>query len=313
MEKTTQANNFDCIIIGGGPAGVTAGIYATRAGLKTVIIEEMVVGGQASFTYEIDNYPGFSKISGMELGTKFAEHAENLGVEMVFDSITHMELEGEQKTIETAYSGTYTAKTAILCLGAKPRKLGLPNEEQFIGKGLSFCATCDGAFHAGKTVAVVGGGNSALEEALFLAKTSEKVHLVHMLGEYQANHSMIQKVLNEPKIECHLNSQVVELHGQDMLSSITIKNSQTNEIQEINLSGLFVAIGRVPSTEPVKEIVETDAQGYIVSNEDMQTNVAGVFVAGDVRQKKIRQIVTACSDGAIAAISANSYIIENQK
>ena len=264
MEKTTQANNFDCIIIGGGPAGVTAGIYATRAGLKTVIIEEMVVGGQASFTYEIDNYPGFSKISGMELGTKFAEHAENLGVEMVFDSITHMELEGEQKTIETAYSGTYTAKTAILCLGAKPRKLGLPNEEQFIGKGLSFCATCDGAFHAGKTVAVVGGGNSALEEALFLAKTSEKVHLVHMLGEYQANHSMIQKVLNEPKIKCHLNSQVVELHGQDMLSSITIKNSQTNEIQEINLSGLFVAIGRVPSTESVKEIVETDAQGYIV-------------------------------------------------
>jgi len=301
---------YDTIIIGGGPAGITAGIYATRSGLKTLIIESMVVGGQSALTYEIDNYPGFTKISGMELGSKFAEHAESLGVEFVFDTIKSMSLEGEEKIFETVYSGSFSAPSVIICVGAKPRTLGLDNEEKFIGRGISFCATCDGAFYKDKTVAVVGGGNSALEEALFLSKNCAKVYLLHMLDNFQANDSMVEKMKAEPKIEYYLNTRVLNVDGDTNLKKIHVQDSEADTERDIDVDGMFIAIGRVPATDMFKEVVEMDKYGYIIADEDLRTNVEGVFVAGDARQKKVRQIITACSDGAIAAVSANSYLIE---
>lgn len=304
-----EIKQYDVIIIGAGPAGITAGIYATRSGLKTVIIEEMVVGGQSALTYEIDNYPGFSKISGMELGSRFAEHAESLGVEFVYDSISEINLESEVKVVSTVYSGRLEAPSIILCMGAKPRRLGLAKEEQFIGNGISFCATCDGAFYKDKVVAVVGGGNSALEEALFLAQNCKKVYVFHMLNTFQANDSMVEKLKKEKKIEYKLNTQVIELLGNTNLQSVNILNSKTGKSENLEIDGLFVAIGRVPATDTIKNTVNCDDQGYIIADDEMATNITGVYVAGDIRQKKLRQIVTACSDGAISAVSVNSYLI----
>ena len=305
-----ETTKYDVIIVGGGPAGITAGIYATRSGLKTLIIENMVVGGQSALTYEIDNYPGFAKISGMELGSKFSEHAEALGVEFVFDNIKTMSLEGEEKIFETVYSGSFSAPSVILCVGARPRTLGLDNEDKFIGRGISFCATCDGAFYKDKTVAVIGGGNSALEEALFLSKNCAKVYLLHMLDNFQANDSMVVKMKSEPKIEYYLTTRVISVNGDTNLKTIHVQDTSSDTERDINVDGMFIAIGRVPATDMFKGVIEMDQYGYILADEDMKTNIDGVFVAGDARQKKLRQIITACSDGAIAAVNANTYLIE---
>lgn len=300
-------NIYDTIIIGSGPAGVTAAIYATRFGLKTLVIEEMGVGGQINWTGEIDNYPGFKSITGAELAEKMRDHAEALGAEILYDNVSSYDLEGEIKKLSTDYSGDFYTKSIIICQGAKPRKLNLENEDKFVGRGVSYCALCDGGFYKDKTVAVVGGGNSALEEAILLSKTCKKVYIIHMLNNFQGNQKNIEKVKTIENIEIKMTSEIKNIIGEDKLEKVLVLNSETKLEETLDLDGIFIAIGRVPNTEKLK-MLETDKYGYILTDENMKTNINGIYVAGDIRQKNVRQIVTACSDGAIAATSVATYI-----
>ena len=300
--------NYDLIIVGAGPAGVTAGIYATRFNLKVLIVEKMNTGGQVNLTSKIDNYPAFSEIEGFELAQKLHEHAEKLGVEFLFDEVKNIKFDEKVKVVETEYSGEVTAPCVVLALGARPRKLGLINEENFTGRGVCYCAVCDGGFYKDKEVVVVGGGNSALEDAFLLKNIAKKVTLVHVLDTFQANASMIEKLKNDDKIEYFTQTEVVDICGEDKLASVKVRNTVTGEEKEIVADGLFISIGRVPNSELVKDVLTVDKNGYIEADEDMQTSIAGVYAVGDVRTKKIRQIVTACSDGAIAATNAYYFL-----
>ena len=303
---------YDILIIGGGPAGLTAGIYGRRAGKKVLIIERMMSGGQVALTSIVENYPGVETTDGISLATKMFEQATNLGVEFVYSDVLEYDLLGKTKIVRT-HEGTFEGKTIILCLGASARQLNLENEKKFLGRGVSYCATCDGNFFKDKTVAVVGGGNTSLEDSLYLSNLAKKVYVIHRRDKFKGDEILVERLeckSERHNIEILLNSRVIKIDGADKLSAITVENCLTKEQKVLNVDGLFVAIGRKPDTELLTN-VELDENGYIITNDRMETNLEGVFSAGDVRKKQLRQIITACSDGAIASVSASEYITKN--
>ena len=300
--------NFDVLIIGGGPSGLTAGIYAVRAGLSVAVVEKQFAGGQIANTESVENYPALLNVSGFELATKMLEHAEKLGVKIIYDNVLDCKFDNKGKVVVLESGNEINAKAVILCAGATPRKLGLQNEDKFVGRGISYCATCDGAFYKDKIVAVVGGGNTAVSDCLYLAKFANQVHLIHRRDKLRASKADTEKLINSG-VNIIYNSVVSEIVGENKLSHIKLQNVENKEINEMQVDGVFVAIGQIPSN--ICPQIARDEYGYILADEDMKTNIDGVFVAGDVRQKKVRQVVTAVSDGAIAAEMANEYILNN--
>ena len=298
---------YDLIIIGSGPAGMAAGIYAGRAGLKTLIIESMFAGGQAATTYEVGNYPGFESITGPELSMKMEAHAKKYGAETMYADVTRVELSGDVKKVWTGEE-EHTSRTVILAMGAKPREVGVDGERRLRGAGVSYCATCDGAFFRGKEVAVIGGGNVAVEDALYLSQFCSEVYLIHRRKEMRADKTLQVALLNNKKITPIWNSTVEEINGADSVEELLLSNKVTNEKSNLAVSGIFVAIGTIPNTGIVAKQIKLTETGHIQTNEEMQTGIDGVFAAGDIRKKTLWQIVTAVADGAIAGNMAAQYI-----
>lgn len=304
---------YDVVIVGSGPAGLSAAIYAARAKLKTLVIEEKPLsGGQIINTYEVDNYPGLPGISGFELAQKMREHADKLQVEFKTSKVTKMEDRGDDKIIEAGNQKIET-KTIVIASGAEHRKLNVPGEERLTGMGVSYCATCDGAFFKNRTVAVVGGGDVALEDALFLARGCEKVYLIHRRDELRGAKVLQEQVFNNDRIEILYDTVVEEINGADMVENITIYNRKKNSRKQLPVNGVFIAVGILPNNEAVLADVELDEQGYIKAGENCVTNIKGIFAAGDVRTKQLRQVVTAAADGANAVTSVENYLISLKK
>ena len=300
----------DVAIIGAGPAGLTAAIYASRAGMKTLIFEQMAPGGQITSTHKLENYPGFpGGIAGSDFSLALKEQAESFGAELRSEKILRMELGGQPKSIISS-QGEYEAKTVILALGASPRKLGIAGEEEYTGNGVSYCATCDGAFFRGMEVCVVGGGDTALEDAIYLANLAKKVSVIHRRDTFRAQHVLVERARAKENIEFILDTVPVKIEGGMELESILLKNAKTGEERSLPIAGCFVAIGHEPDTRLVEGQVYLDSQGYIIAGENTLTNVPGVFAAGDVRTKTLRQVVTAVSDGAVAQQAAQEYLLE---
>lgn len=300
---------YDLAILGGGPAGITAAIYASRARLNTIWIDKnFVPGGQITATYEVDNYPGMPGISGMDLGEAFGEHARKLGLEPKREKILSLEnISGDIKTIHTK-KNEYQARTIILAFGAEHRKLDIPGEDDLGGLGVSYCATCDGAFYKDRTAVVVGGGNAAAEDAVFLSGLCKKVYLVHRRDELRADKAIQEKVFGCENIEMVWENIPLEILGQDEVTGIKIRNVKTGEERELDTDGVFIAVGIVPNTTLVEDQLELDENGYICAGEEGITSAAGVFAAGDIRTKALRQVVTAVSDGANAVASVQKYL-----
>lgn len=297
---------YDIIIIGAGPAGLTAAIYGRRAEKSVLVIEKGGFGGQVTFSPKIENYPGFNELTGAELADKMVEHAISLGAEFELETVTEIR-NGEIKEVITE-NGTFTAKTVIIATGAAHRHLGVAGEENYIGNGISFCAVCDGAFYAGQDVTVIGGGNSALQEAILLSATSKKVTIIQNLPTLTGEEAL-QKILREKEnVEIICSSVVSGFEGEDALTGIRITNTDTNTESTVPCDGCFVAIGLIPATDFIKDTVTLNAYGYIDAGESCKTNLDGIFVAGDCRSKEIRQITTATADGATAALAAIKYI-----
>lgn len=301
---------YDLIIIGSGPAGLAAAIYAQRAMLKTLVLEASYVsGGQIINTYEIDNYPGFPGESGMELGKAFREHADKLGAEFVTARVTGIDA-GDVKVVHTK-KADYEAKAIIIATGAVNRKLGVAGEEELSGSGVSYCATCDGAFFKGSDVAVCGGGDVALEDALYLARGCTKVHLIHRRNEFRGAKCLEDQVRSTSNIEIHTPAVIKEIKGNGVVESIVVENTGTGSVEELPVKGAFIAVGMTPNTGFLKDVVELNEGGYIVAGEDTKTSVPGIFAAGDVRTKRLRQVITAAADGAVAVTYAEEYIREH--
>lgn len=302
---------YDAVIVGGGPGGYAAALYCARAGLSTVVLEKLAPGGQMGLTAQIDNYPGFDEgISGFALGDKMRKGAERFGAKTQVTEVLSLQLEGAEKQIETA-DGTILGRTVILATGARAKGLGLPGEEALAGRGLSFCAACDGMFYRGKTVVVVGGGNSAAGDALLLSRLCQKVILVHRRDTLRASRVYHKPLLEAENVEVRWNSTVTQLLQDIRLTGVRIKNSVTGEETDLTCDGLFISIGRAPATELVKDQLTLDPAGYVVADESTRTNLPGVFAVGDVRTKALRQVVTAAADGAVAAHYAEAYLTED--
>ena len=306
-------NNFDVIVVGGGPAGLTAGIYLSRAKIKTLILNEGTAGGQIVLTHEIANYPGVEKINGYQLSSIMRKQAQSFGCNVRANvKITSLDLSGEEKIVEVNGKETFRSNAVILATGGRSRTIGAPGEDKFKGMGISYCATCDGDFFQDKNIIVVGGGNSALEEAVSLTKYASSVTVVHQFDHFQAFESAIEEAKSNPKISFIMESEIQEFKGEQSLKSVTIKNMRTGEVSEKEINGVFILIGYVPSTEKVKDIVKLNERNEILTDENMATNIPGVFAAGDSRHKKYRQVTTAVSDGTIAALASIDYL-ENAK
>lgn len=298
---------YDLLVLGGGPAGITAGIYAKRAGLNVAIIEKNMPGGAVNTTFEVENFTGFSKIGGMELATKMFEHLSNLNVPIIFDEVKCAKIEGDIKTVE-CFGGVYQAKSVILAFGASVRKLNLENEKKFVGRGVSYCATCDGNLFKGEKVALVGGGNTALEDALYLANICSDVYLIHRRNEFRGVDILSKQVESKGNIHLVLNSVVSEISGDDRLKTVVVKDLESGVAQNLDVSALFVCIGRGPDTEMIDGNLKLDENGYIKTDETCKTSVEGVYACGDIRTTPLRQIITACADGAIAATKAFEFV-----
>ncbi len=300
---------YDLLIIGSGPAGLAAAIYAQRARLSTLVLEkEYISGGQVVNTYEVDNYPGLPGINGFELGVKFREHADRLGAKFLTAEVKDIIIEETVKKVATS-EGTFQARALILAMGAVHRELGVPGEKELAGMGVSYCATCDGAFFKERTVAVVGGGDVAVEDAIFLARGCKKVYLIHRRDELRAAKSLQERLFSCENVEILWNTVVQEINGEDHVESIKVKNVTTGEQNCMDMDGIFVAVGILPNSEIVRGLVDMDEGGYILAGEDGATNRKGVFAAGDIRKKSLRQIVTAVSDGANAVTSVQEYLM----
>ena len=305
MEK-----KYDVIVLGGGPAGYTAAMYTARAGLSTLVIEKLFAGGQMTQTPNIENYPGFPEgIDGVLLGMNFQAGAQKAGVKTVNAEVTAVELRGREKVLTTA-EGEFIGSAVIIATGADHKHLGLPREWELTGKGVAYCATCDGMFYRGKTVAVVGGGNSAASEALVLSRIAKKVYLIHRRDSLRASKTYHEPLQQAENVEFVWDSQVSELLGQEKLSGVKVQNVRTGEEKELQLDGLFVSIGRNPATELFRGQLELDERGYIVADESTRTSLPGVYAVGDVRTKEVRQIVTAAADGAVAAYYAEEQLLK---
>ncbi len=297
----------ELLIIGGGAAGLTAGLYGVRAGRRTVLIERMFAGGQITTTHRLENYPGFPQgIGGVEIGMAMMEQAERFGLEIQYDTVNSLELDGAVKTARCE-GGDWQAKAVILCMGAEPRRLGVEREDELRGRGVSYCATCDGAFYQDKAVAVVGGGDTACEDALYLAALARKVYLIHRRDELRAAGILRQRVMENERIQVLWNTQVEALLGDGQLEGLALKGENKGELQA---DGLFIAVGTTPQAQLVQGALKLDAQGAIVTDERMRTELPGVYAAGDVRATPLRQVVTAAADGAVAATEAAKYLME---
>ena len=299
---------YDIIIIGSGPAGLSAAIYAQRACLDTIVIEKNgISGGQVLNTWEVDNYPGFPGVTGFELSRQFREHANKLGARVVQDEVVQVELSGNVKKV-VCEEETYEARCVILASGAHHRTLEVPGEEELRGAGVSYCATCDGAFYRGRTVAVVGGGDAALEDAIFLARMCEKVYIVHRRDKLRGAKRLQERLQALENIECVWNSETVAIDGNAQVEALRLRQTKTGEERRLDVDGVFIAVGIAPESELYAGQLELDEQGYIRADESGQTSVPGVFAAGDVRTKALRQILTAASDGANCVASAERYL-----
>ncbi|MBO5414643.1 MAG: thioredoxin-disulfide reductase [Bacilli bacterium] len=297
---------YDVIIIGAGPAGLTAAIYLGRAGKKVLILEKNVYGGQIVNSKEVENYPAISKISGFEFSNNLYNQAKNFGAELKYETVVNLTKDKEV----TTNRGKYQAKSIIIATGLSNRTLEIDGVDSFIGRGISYCATCDGNFFKDKVVAVVGGGNTALEDAIFLSNICKKVYIIHRRTTFRGE-KILQDILNKKEnVEFILNSNVVKINGNELLESIIINTN--NEEKELQIDGLFLAIGQIPNNSYI-DIIDLDEKGYAIANEDCKTNIDGIYVAGDFRTKKVRQLVTAASDGATAAINAIEYIERSDK
>ena len=297
---------YDIIIVGAGPAGLTAAIYARRASKKVLVLEAKTYGGQIINTLDIENYPVEAHISGFDFATKLYNQVKDLGAEIIYEKVVDIKDNHETKEVITT-KNKYVAKALILATGSENRKLGIENENELIGKGISYCATCDGAFYKKKNVAVVGGGNTALEDALYLTDIANKVYLIHRRDEFRGAESTLNQLKDKENMEFIYNSNVTKLNANDKLESIEITNKDGSK-RIIEVEGLFIAVGRIPENENFRKLIELDNSGYIIAGEDCNTNVRGIFVAGDNRTKEVRQLVTATSDGAIAATEALKFI-----
>ncbi len=297
----------DVIIIGAGPAGLTAAIYAQRAGKSVMLLEAKIYGGQIVNTPDIENYPGIKHISGFEYAQGLYEQAMSFGAEFKMEAALRIEDKGDYKIVKTA-NGDYEAKAVILATGAKNRPLGIEREADMVGKGVSYCATCDGMFYRGKRVAVNGGGNTAIEDAEFLSNVAEKVYVIHRRDEFRADAKDVERLKAKENVEFVLNSTVKSLVGEDKLTAIEVENKETGDVTTIEIDGLFIAIGQMPDNKAFADVAELDPKGYIQAGESCKTETPGVFTAGDCRTKEVRQLTTAAADGAIAALAAAQYI-----
>jgi thioredoxin reductase (NADPH) len=301
-------NEYEVIIIGGGPAGLSAGLYTSRARLRSLVIEKGLVGGQITNAELVENYPGFAQgISGLELGQLIHQQATKYGLETLLAEATGIELDGEKRVVMTT-KGKFTARAAIIASGSERRKLGIPGEEELTGKGVSYCATCDGPFFKDRIVAVVGGGNAAITEALHLAKFASRVKVIHRRNKLRATRILQEKAFAEPKIEFLWNTEVEGIEGKDRVKQINLHQVITGEKSILDAAGVFIAIGLKPNTNYLKGALPLDDAGYIVTNEKMETQIPGIFAAGDVRLNSARQAITAAGDGATAAKYAEKFI-----
>ena len=301
---------YDTVIIGGGPAGYTAALYAARAGLDTIVVEKLSAGGQMALTHQIDNYPGFEDgIDGYTLAEKMRKQAERFGASTLYAEVVRAKLEGQPKAVETS-QGTIYGRTLILATGASPRELGVPGEKELTGRGVAYCAACDGMFYKDKTVVVAGGGNSAVADALILSRIAKKVILVHRRDTLRATKIYHELLQSTPNVEFRWNSVVTELHHKEILTGIRLKDVHTGAETDLPCDGIFVSVGRKPSTSLFEGQLELDKAGYIAAGETTETSVPGVYAIGDVRTKPLRQVVTAVSDGAAAVHMAEAYLAE---
>ena len=303
---------YDVVVIGGGPGGYTAALYCVRAGLKTILLEKLSAGGQMALSTQIDNYPGFEEgIDGFTLAEKMQAQAERFGTETELADVFGADLTGPVKTVHTS-EGDFQGRSVILAAGAFPRKLGVPEEDSLIGRGVSYCAACDGMFFKGKTVAVVGGGDTAVMDTLVLSRICEKVYMIHRRDTLRATKVYHEPLMKAKNVEFIWDSEVTELLHDDKLTGLRIHNKRTGKGSVLSVDGVFVSVGRVPASELFKGVLETDEAGYIAADESTRTNVSGVFAVGDIRTKAVRQVVTAAADGAVAAHYAEEYLAEKR-
>ncbi len=308
-----QNKHYDCLIVGAGPAGLSAALYAKRAGLNCAIVDKSGLGGAPTNYLEIENYLGFSKIQGFELCEKFEQHIDNFEIQKFpFEEIQKIDLVSDIKTIETL-ENKFFAKSIIIAMGAENKKLGIKGEIENIGKGVSYCAVCDGAFYKDKTVSVIGGGNSALEEAIYLTRFAKKVYLIHRRDSFRADKIVQEKLKDNKKIKILYDTVPIEVIATTRVEGLKVKNLKTNEIQDIKLDGIFPYIGLKPNTDMFLNQLELDEFGFIKTNCNMETSAKGVYAAGDIRNTPLRQVITAVSDGAVAAISASKYLEKEEK
>lgn len=298
----------DIVVVGGGPAGLTAAIYARRAARSVLVLEAKACGGQILNTPDIENYPVEAHVSGFDFGARVEAQARGLGAEIALEKAVGLRRDGADWVVETANGGGHRARAVILATGSENRKLGLPDEERLVGRGVSYCATCDGNFYRNKVVAVVGGGNTALEDALYLADLAEKVYLVHRRDGFRGEETNVARLKERPNVEFVLNATVTRLVAEKRLQAIEVTDVRDGSVRTIELKGLFVAVGRIPENQNFASVVALDAAGYVVAGEDCRTGAPGVFVAGDNRTKSLRQLVTATADGAVAATEAVKYV-----
>ena len=298
---------YDVLILGGGPAGLAAALYAKRAGVSVLVLERSIYGGQVTNTPTVENYPGILNISGVDLAMALYEQVTGLGIEVRLEEPVSYQLDAPAKAVATA-RGLYEAKAVIVANGVKRRTLGCPGEERLAGRGVSYCATCDGAFFQGAEVAIVGGGNTALEDALFLSNNCAAVHLIHRRDQFRGSSILAEAVKKRQNIHLHLNSVVEEITGEEKVAGARLRDVTTGEETRLELSGVFVAVGRAPDNAAFAGQLALDGAGYIQAGEDCRTNLAGVFAAGDTRTKEVRQIITAAADGAVAALGAANYV-----
>lgn len=300
---------YDILIIGAGPAGMTAAIYGQRGGKKTIVFDKLSYGGQVINTAEVANYPGMPNMTGLDFADKTYNQMKDLGAEMSYEEISEIrDADKPIKTVITTSGKEYQCKAIIIATGSSPRPLGVENEDRFRGAGISYCATCDGAFFRDKTVAVCGGGNTALEDAEVLSDIAEKVYLVHRRDEFRADATNVKRVKSKKNVELVLDSVVTAIKGERFIQGIDVENKKTGEKRELKIDGLFVAIGQMPENDIFKDVVKLNKAGYVEAGEDCLTGTDGIFTAGDCRAKKVRQITTAVSDGAIAALAAIEHI-----
>ena len=297
---------YDIAIIGGGPAGLTAAIYARRAGKSVIILEKSALGGQITWSPRVENFPSVESVSGTELGDMMASHALALGAEAEIEEVTAVEDMGEYKLIKCDFGAEYRARAVIIASGAKPRALGIDREEELVGAGVGYCAVCDGAFFKGQRVAVNGGGNSALQDAVLLSEICRKVYLIHRRSSFRGEEKLVETLRGKENVEFVLNATVTALHGEDELTGITVE--QNGEARDIELEGLFVAIGHESDNAPFASLIDLDEKGYARADESCLTKTPGVFVAGDCRAKSVRQVTTAAADGSVAALAACKWL-----